>query len=154
MTLNELKSKIHSILKEELAEMARTAGTGNAVKITQAGKNLLKDLKTGNQPPAGIRKSHIAILAWLLKSEKEGKRVQKIDYAKEIGVQQPQVNSLFNELLKPVEGSADGKGYIESEGYTSMAQTAVPRIPTDYTSMLADLDLEDEPTTPKRKKSK
>ena len=37
-------------------------------------------------------------LVFLKKAKNDGKRVQKIDYAKEKGVLQPAVNPLFNDL--------------------------------------------------------
>ena len=143
MNLTNLKSQIKNIIREELDEMARTAGTGNSVEITEEGKNLLKSLSKGGQTPQGIRKSHVEILAWLLKSEKEGKRVQKIDYATEIGKPQPAVNGLFNELIQ--------QNLVKSGSYTSIAKTATPKPAVDYTSMLADLDLEDKPTKSSKK---
>jgi len=148
MKKSELKQKIKEVIKEELDEMARTAGTGNAIKLTDKGKQVLKDIKAGNQPPVGVRETHVKILVWLFKKEKEGKRVQKIDYAQEMGKPQPYFNGYFNELLK--------EGYIAAEGYTSIAQTRVTKAPTDFQSLVADVDDEEEkpakPTKPRAKK--
>ena len=93
-----------------LDEMARTAGTGGAFTITKEGEDVLRQVKATREIPEGLRSSMIAILIWLFKAKKEGKRVQKKTYADERGVPQPAVNPLFNKLLE--------KGLVSMEGYT------------------------------------
>lgn len=119
-------------MEDDLDEMARTAGTGGAYTVTDAGKEVLKTIKNTGELPAGIRASHAAILAYVLKKNQAGERVQKIDYAKEKGVPQPAVNPLFNQL--------EEKELITREGYE--AQTKAPTS-TRPRMGLGDLGLDD-----------
>jgi predicted Rdx family selenoprotein len=119
---------------DELEEMARTAGTGGAFAITDKGIDILKQAKTQGVPE-GIKGSEIAALVFLFKAKKDGKRVQKIDYAKERGVPQPAINPIFNSLLS--------KELVAMDGYASKQQepkTSRPR--PDVGSMLGDLDID------------
>jgi hypothetical protein len=119
-----------------LPEMARTAGTGGAYTITEKGEEILKQAKASGKAPEGIKNSELATLVFLFKAKKDGKRVQKIDYAKERNVPQPAVNPIFNSL--------EVKELISKEGYTSKQQepkTSRPR--PDVGSMLGDLDIEE-----------
>jgi len=122
--------------EEDLDEMARTAGTGGAYSITDEGKEALKQAQATGELPEGLRASHVAILIYLFKKNKEGQRVQKIDYAKEKGVPQPAVNPLFNQLVE--------KGLISTESYA--AKTKEPATARPRTSVadlgLADLELD------------
>jgi hypothetical protein len=118
--------------EEDLDELARTAGTGGAYSITDDGKEALKQAQSTGEIPEGLRASHLAVLIYLFKAGKEGKRVQKIDYAREKGVPQPAVNPLFNQL--------EEKGLISREGYA--AQTKAPATSRPRTSV-ADLGLGD-----------
>jgi hypothetical protein len=81
----------------------------------------------------------LEILVFLKKAKNDGRRVQKIDYAKEKGVEQPQVNSLFNDLAV--------KELVAAEGYTSKQQepkSSRPKVDTDaIMSQLDDLDIEE-----------
>jgi hypothetical protein len=119
-----------------IPEMARTAGTGGAYTITEKGEEILKQAKASGKAPEGIKNSEIAALVFLFKAKKDGKRVQKIDYATERNVPQPAVNPIFNSL--------EVKELISKEGYTSKQQepkTSRPR--PDVGSMLGDLDIEE-----------
>lgn len=119
-----------------LPEMARTAGTGGAYSITEKGEEILKQTKASGKAPEGIKNSEIAALVFLFKAKKDGKRVQKIDYARERNVPQPAVNPIFNSL--------EVKELVTREGYTSKQQepkTSRPR--PDVGSMLGDLDIEE-----------
>jgi hypothetical protein len=119
-----------------LPEMARTAGTGGAYTITEKGEEILKQAKASGAAPEGIKNSELAALVFLFKAKKDGKRVQKIDYAKERNVPQPAVNPIFNSL--------EVKELISKEGYTSKQQepkTSRPR--PDVDAMLGDLDIEE-----------
>lgn len=119
-----------------LPEMARTAGTGGAYTITEKGEEILKQTKASGKAPEGIKNSEIAALVFLFKAKKDGKRVQKIDYANERNVPQPAVNPIFNSL--------EVKELISKEGYTSKQQepkTSRPR--PDVDAMLGDLDIEE-----------
>jgi DNA-binding PadR family transcriptional regulator len=116
----------------DLDEMARTAGTGGAYSITDAGKEALKQAQTTGELPEGLRASHVAILIYLFKKNKDGERVQKVDYAREKGVPQPAVNPLFNQLTE--------KGLISTESYA--AKTKEPATSRPRTS-IADLGLDD-----------
>jgi len=119
-----------------LPEMARTAGTGGAYTITEKGEEILKQAKASGAAPEGIKNSELATLVFLFKAKKDGKRVQKIDYAKERNVPQPAVNPIFNSL--------EVKELISKEGYTSKQQepkTSRPR--PDVDAMLGDLDIEE-----------
>lgn len=101
----------------ELDEMARTAGTGGAMVMTDAGKQAYKNaaasIKAGKNPE-GMREMWFRILRWM--SKNEGKRLQKVDFAREeLGpnVPQPRVNPFFNQLIE--------KGWIvvnEYDAYT------------------------------------
>jgi len=118
--------------EEDLDELARTAGTGGAYSITDEGKEALRQAQATGELPEGLRASHLAILIYLFKAGKEGKRVQKIDYAREKGVPQPAVNPLFNQLMD--------LGLISQSGYEAKAKapaTARPR------TSVADLGLGD-----------
>lgn len=95
----------------DLDEMARTANTGGAFTITPEGEAAFKEAFKSRTTPEGLGNRHMEILAWLLKAKKDGKRVQKIDYAKELGVPQPAVNPYFNKLKE--------KGFVSSENYQS-----------------------------------
>lgn len=119
-----------------IPEMARTAGTGGAYSITEKGEEILKQAKASGAAPEGIKNSELAALVFLFKAKKDGKRVQKIDYAKERNVPQPAVNPIFNSL--------EVKELVTREGYTSKQQepkTSRPR--PDVGSMLGDLDIEE-----------
>jgi hypothetical protein len=119
-----------------IPEMARTAGTGGAYTITEKGEEILKQAKASGAAPEGIKNSELAALVFLFKAKKDGKRVQKIDYAKERNVPQPAVNPIFNSL--------EAKELVAREGYTSKQQepkTSRPR--PDVGSMLGDLDIEE-----------
>jgi hypothetical protein len=119
-----------------IPEMARTAGTGGAYTITEKGEEILKQTKASGKAPEGIKNSEIAALVFLFKAKKDGKRVQKIDYAKERNVPQPAVNPIFNSL--------EVKELISKEGYTSKQQEpATSRPRPDVSSMLGDLDIEE-----------
>ena len=126
-----------------LPEMARTAGTGGAYTITEKGEEILKQAKATGKAPEGIKNSEIAALVFLFKAKKEGKRVQKKDYAAEKygnPKDQPKVNDTFNSL--------EMKELVSKEGYTSKQQepkTSRPR--TDVGSMLGDLDIEESKKT-------
>jgi hypothetical protein len=119
-----------------LPEMARTAGTGGAYTITEKGEEILKQTKAAGKAPEGIKNSEIAALVFLFKAKKDGKRVQKIDYAVERNVPQPAVNPIFNSL--------EAKELVAREGYTSKQQepkTSRPR--PDINAVLGDLDIEE-----------
>lgn len=119
-----------------IPEMARTAGTGGAYTITEKGEEILKQAKASGAAPEGIKNSELAALVFLFKAKKDGKRVQKIDYAKERNVPQPAVNPIFNSL--------EVKELVSREGYTSKQEepkTSRPR--PDVGSMLGDLDIEE-----------
>lgn len=137
MKITELKKIIKETLDEmAVQEMARTAGTGGAYKITPEGEEIVKQAKATNQIPEGLRANHLAILIFLLKAKQDGRRVQKIDYAKEKGVAQPAINPLFNQL--------EEKGLIAKEGYTSLfnkPSSSGPSRSQDISSMFADLDI-------------
>jgi hypothetical protein len=125
------------ISEMSLPEMARTADTGGAYTITDKGEEILKQAKASGAVPEGIKASELAALVFLFKAKKEGKRVQKIDYAKERNVAQPAVNPIFNSLAV--------KELISKEGYTSKQQEpATSRPRTDIASLgLNDLDIEE-----------
>lgn len=130
-----------------LPEMARTAGTGGAYTITEKGEEILKQAKASGAAPEGIKNSELAALVFLFKAKKDGKRVQKIDYAKERNVPQPAVNPIFNSL--------EVKELISKEGYTSKQQepkTSRPR--PDVDAMLGDLDIEEAKKTSASKEDK
>jgi hypothetical protein len=132
----ELKQIINKVLNEmALPEMARTAGTGGSYTITPEGEEILRQAKASGAAPTGFTASKIAILVWLFKAKQEGKRVQKIDYAVERGVQQSAVNPLFNSL--------ETDGFISKEGYTSIPKAAPTstRPKPDVSSLLGDLDI-------------
>lgn len=119
-----------------LPEMARTAGTGGAYSITEKGEEILKQAKASGAAPEGIKNSELAALVFLYKAKKEGKRVQKIDYAKERNVPQPAVNPIFNSL--------EAKELVSKEGYTSKQQEPKSSRPRpDVDAMLGDLDIEE-----------
>jgi hypothetical protein len=144
-----------------LPEMARTADTGGAYTITDKGEEILKQAKASGAVPEGIKASELAVLVFLFKAKKDGKRVQKMNYGLEKylkgkgqtpedfeklepeeknrikGTLQPAVNPLFNSL--------EGKGLVAKEGYTSKQQEpATSRPRTDIASLgLADLDIEE-----------
>jgi hypothetical protein len=134
---------IQRIIKEvieemSLPEMARFAGTGGAYKVTDKGKDILKQIKAeGNIPSdSGLNASKVAVLVWVYKAENEGKRVQKMDYAREKGVLQPSVNPLFNDL--------EMKGFISKEGYmppTPKKEPGTTRPQPDIKSMFDDIDI-------------
>jgi hypothetical protein len=122
-----------------LPEFARTADTGGAYTITEKGEEILKQAKATGKAPEGIKNSEIAALVFLFKAKKEGKRVQKKDYAAEKygnPKDQPKVNDTFNSL--------EMKELVSKEGYTSKQQepkTSRPR--TDISAALSDLDIEE-----------
>jgi hypothetical protein len=125
-----------TISEMALPEMARTAGTGGAYTITEKGEEILKQTKAAGKAPEGIKNSEIAALVFLFKAKKDGKRVQKIDYATERNVPQPAVNPIFNSL--------EAKELVAREGYTSKQQepkTSRPR--PDLGAVLGDLDIEE-----------
>ena len=138
MKVSQLRKIIKEAVNAEIDEMARTKGTGGGIKITPEGETMLKRAKATGTVPEGIRANHLAILKFLYQAKQSGKRVQKIDYADSIGVAQPQVNSLFNQLIE--------KGLVETEKYTSVSfgATGSPKPKTDISSLLGDLDFGDD----------
>jgi hypothetical protein len=140
MKVSQLRKLIRETIEEvAIDEMARTPGTGGGIKITSAGESALRQAKATGQIPEGIRANHLAILKFLFQAKQDGKRVQKIDYAKQLGVPQPQVNPLFNQLIE--------KGLAEMEKYQSAlpgTSTGSTRQKTDVQAMLGDLDFGDE----------
>jgi hypothetical protein len=122
---------------EEMDEMARTAGTGGAYTITPEGESLLRSLKAGGSLPMGIGINHLEILKFLYNAKKDGKRVQKIDYANLLGKKQPDVNKFFNTVEEL--GFASRAGYTagSSMGGTNKATKSVDDI-------LADFEMDDE----------
>lgn len=121
--------------EEDLDEMARTAGTGGAYNITPEGEAVLKQVKATKEIPEGLRPSLVAILIFLYKAKKEGKRAQKIDFAKQRGVPQPAINPLFNML--------EEKGLISKEGYVSAGKpAAAPKPQADITKDVDALELD------------
>jgi hypothetical protein len=130
MKITELKQIIQNTIKEmAIPEMARTAGTGGAYNITSDGEDIIRQAKATNSIPEGIRASHLAILAFLFKAKQEGKRAQKIDYAKEKGVPQPAVNALFNQL--------EEKGLVSKEGYQGFSTG--PKAPAKPKASVEDI---------------
>ena len=125
-----------------LPEMARTAGTGGAYMITDQGEEILKQAKATGSVPEGIKARELEILVFLKKAKNDGRRVQKVDYAKEKGVVQPAVNQFFNNL--------EGLELVAREGYTSKQQepkSSRPRTDVDAVmSQLDDLDIEEGQT--------
>jgi hypothetical protein len=140
MKISQLRKLIKETIEEvEIAEMARTAGTGGGVKITPAGETVLKQARATNTIPEGLRANHLAILKFLFQAKQDGKRVQKIDYANSLGVLQPQVNPLFNQLIE--------KGLVEIEKYQSAlpgASKGTAKSKIDVADLLGDLDFGDE----------
>jgi len=137
-------SELRKIIKETLGEMAidemspRPAGTGAAFTITDKGEDLLKQMKSTNEIPAGIKVKQIEILKFLYQAKQQGERVQKINFAQKLGVAQPAVNALF----KPLEND----GLITSAPYTSAlggTTSSTPKAKPDVASMLGDLDFGD-----------
>jgi hypothetical protein len=136
-------SQLRKIIKETIGEMAidemaRTAGTGGGIKISSAGETALRQAKATGQIPEGLRTSHLAILKFLFQAKQDGKRVQKVDYAKQLGVAQPAVNSLFNQLIE--------KGLVEVDKYVSAlggTTSSTPKAKPNVQDMLGDLDFGD-----------
>jgi crotonobetainyl-CoA:carnitine CoA-transferase CaiB-like acyl-CoA transferase len=128
---------IREMVVSEMEDMdfARTAGTGGAYTITPEGETVLKQVKATGNVPMGMTASKIAVLAFLYKAKQEGKRVQKIDYANSIGVLQPQVNKIFNEL--------ELEGLITKENYTpkTLPGGGSSRPGLDLDAILGDLDI-------------
>jgi len=125
------------ISEMSLPEMARTAGTGGAITITDKGEEILKQAKASGAVPEGIRANEFEVLFFLYKAKKDGKRVQKMDFANEKNVLQPSVNPIFNSL--------EAKELVAKEGYTSKQQEPKSSRPRpDISSMLGDLDIEED----------
>lgn len=121
--------------EDPLDEMARTAGTGGAFIITPEGEDVLKQVKTTREIPEGLRPNLVAILIFLYKAKKEGRRAQKIDFAKQKGVPQPAVNALFNKLLE--------KGLVSVEGYEPKKPTSSGTKTDTSLINLDDLELDE-----------
>jgi len=121
--------------EDPLDEMARTAGTGGAFIITPEGEDVLKQVKTTREIPEGLRPNLVAILIFLYKAKKEGRRAQKIDFAKQRGVPQPAVNPLFNKLLE--------KGLVSMEGYEPKKPTSSGTKTDTSLINLDDLELDE-----------
>lgn len=93
-------------------DMARLAGSGGSLQITEEGIQALKDLAAKNYAniPNGFTQKTGAALSWLYKQNKDpNKRVQAVDYARELGVQQPYVNGAFKFLIEA--------GFVEKKAY-------------------------------------
>lgn len=130
---NEVEINEEEVNEAEMDEMARTAGTGGAISITDAGVEAVKQAKQTGEVPEGLKASELAALIFLYKNK--GNRVQKIDYAKEKGVPQPAVNPLFNSLIS--------KELASSEAHTPKEKSAGAgtRPKPDIASLLGDLDI-------------
>jgi hypothetical protein len=134
MKLSELRKVIKNTIQEmSLPEMARTANTGGAYSITPEGEDVLKQAKATGELPAGLRASQVAVLVFLFKAAKEGKRVQKVDYAREKGVPQPAINPLFNQL--------EEKGLVAKEGYQNTNPAIAAKPKKGVEDILGDLDI-------------
>lgn len=106
----------------ELDEMARTAGTGGAIKLTDAGRAAYKEtvasLKAG-KGPGNMKEMWFRILRWM--HQNEGKRLQKVDFAREVlgpNVPQPRVNPFFNQLIE--------KKWIDIDAYDAYSGEKKP----------------------------
>ena len=125
-------TKVKSLKESSMDEMARSAGTGNAIKITAAGEDKLREAKTSGNVPQGMKQSDLGGLIWLFKNK--GKRVQKVDLANELGKPQPAVNGMFNRLIE--------MGLAEIEGYTTAQKEKTPKAGgVNVADLLGDLDL-------------
>lgn len=135
MRISKLRQMVRETLAEmALPEMARTAGTGGELKITDKGKKALTDKSN----EAKLATTALEALYFVASANKKGERVQKKTFADSIGKPQPAVNPLFNKLVE--------EGFLELSGYTpaSSSSSPKPKAAFDY-SKLADLDLgEDE----------
>jgi len=121
---------------EEMYEMARTAGTGGAYTITPEGEALLRNLKAGGSLPMGIGIKHLDILKYLYLAKKDGRRVQKFDYAASIGKLQPDVNKFFNQL--------EEQGLVSRIAYTTGTSTGGSKAGKSVDDILADFEMDDE----------
>jgi hypothetical protein len=141
MKVSQLRKLIKETINEmEIDEMARTVGTGGGVKITDAGKQALKRIRTTNEMPAGLKKSGLDMLIWLFKTNGAGERAQVADYAElmfDDRKAQPRVNPIFNELKS--------LGFAEKEGYISALPgvSGTPKSKLNPASMVDDLDFGD-----------
>ena len=128
---------IREMVVDEMEDMdfERTAGTGGAYTIAPEGETVLKQVKATGNVPMGMTASKIAVLAFLYKAKQEGRRVQKIDYADSIGVVQPQVNKLFNDL--EMEGLATKQIYTAK----TVPSSGSSRPGLDLDAILGDLDI-------------
>ena len=139
MKVKELKQLIREAIEEmSLKEMPRTPGTGGAYTITPEGEDVLRAIKNSgsNTAPQGLKIAYIPLLAFLYKAKQEGRRIQKIDYARSLNVNQPQVNYLFNEL--------EQLGLVTRESYTPKTVgggTGGPRQAPDIAALMGDLDI-------------
>jgi hypothetical protein len=125
-------TKVKSLKESSMDEMARSAGTGGGIKITAAGEDKLREAKASNNVPQGMKQSDLGGLIWLFKNK--GKRVQKVDLAKELGKEQPAVNGMFNRLIE--------MGLAEIEGYTTAQKEKTPKAGgVNVADLLGDLDL-------------
>jgi hypothetical protein len=129
--------KLAGIQLNEMAlpEMARTAGTGGAFTITDMGEQILRQARETNSLPAGLTPRDLDILVFLFKAKRENRRVQKMDYAREKGIVQPQVNPNFNKLL--------GRELVSSSSYEAQPRTPSARPQRDVSDILGDLELDE-----------
>lgn len=107
---------------DNLDEMARTAGTGGALKLTDAGRAAYKEtvasMKAG-KGPGNMKEMWFRILRWM--HQNEGKRLQKVDFAREVlgpNVPQPRVNPFFNQLIE--------KKWIDVDAYDAYSGEKKP----------------------------
>jgi hypothetical protein len=143
MKVSQLRKLIRETIEEvAIDEMAGVVGMGNAIKITEKGKQALKQMKATNEMSAGLKKSGLKMLAWIFKKNEAGERAQVADYAEMVfgdRKAQPRVNPIFGELKNL--GFAEKEQYVSAlKGTTSSTPKATPNV----ADILGDLNFEDD----------
>jgi len=111
MKINQLRQIIREAIDEiAIDEMARTAGTGAKVKITDAGIAALKRMSQTKEFPEGMTNKRYKVLRALYEMNTKENPVQLTAVAARLETTQQGVNSDYNWLK--------GEGYAEAISYT------------------------------------
>jgi hypothetical protein len=141
MKINQLRQIIKEAIDEmAIDEMARTAGTGAKVKITDAGVAVLKKIAKTNEWPEGMTNKRFLVLKTLYQMNTMETPVQLTAVATKLDTTQQGVNSEFKYLKD--------NGYAEATAYTPKGPSTPKNPRQSKEDLLSGLDFIDEGLLP------
>ena len=136
MKINQLRQIIKEAIDEmAIDEMARTAGTGAKVKITDAGVAALKRMVKTNEWPEGMTGKRLLVLRTLYEMGTMATPVQLTAVAAKLETTQQGVNSEFKYLKD--------NGYAEAMAYIPKGPSTPKNPRQSKEDLLGDLTFDD-----------